>query len=163
MCMCVHARVCVCVTFFSLCKLTTNNRQSFKNVSWITHHQTIFSQWQIQKLSLSSSFSYIGLLLYKAKWLFLPLSLSISDWREEGRYIWLGNSPKGVSFGLPQAVSLLCVFIKYRTSTFPCQHLDSVEILHKLQCFETSLAMKNVLHVCLCTFTISPYMQQFLN
>lgn len=54
-------------------------------------------------------------------------------------------------------VTPLCIHysLKCRTSKSPCQHLDSADLLHILQCFKKSLAGRrsySFLIFCLCTF-----------
>lgn len=69
-------------------------------------------------------------------------SSSLCFWRNTGELIWLRNSPRGVSFAMLPAVSILCVFIIVWNTEFsrrPAGSRTSAAMLRELPCFKRCL------------------------
>lgn len=110
---------------------------SRNNFSWVNNHQVTFSQQH-----LWSCFSRLcSVTLPLSIWSKMPFSPSVISvlLKKHSRVCLTGKFTTRCLICLATGcVTPLCIHysLKYRTSTFPCWHLDSAEILHKLQCFK---------------------------
>ncbi len=130
---------------------------SRNNFSWVNNHQLTFSQQQLLKLFLTPELSNTAILFIKQNG-FFSISISVLL-KEHSRVCLTGKFTTRCLICLATGcVTPLCIHysLKYRTSTFPCWHLDSAEILHKLQCFKNKPQRKKGLvlpsYLFACTF-----------